>query len=154
MLHGYSIVIADTSCFILLDKIDELSLLKAVFTEVTTTNEIAREFGKPLPDWIKIKSPVNTTYHEILSIEVDSGEATAIALALENKNSLIILDDYRARKLAEKLGLHYTGTLGIFLKAKELNIIPSIRSILGKIQKTNFRFSEKIFNEILSRASE
>jgi predicted nucleic acid-binding protein len=81
MLQEYSIVIADTSCFILLDKINELHLLKEVFSEVTTTDEIAREFGKSLPDWIKIKSPANTTYQEILSIEVDSGEATAIALA-------------------------------------------------------------------------
>jgi predicted nucleic acid-binding protein len=50
--------------------------------------------------------------------------------------------------------LHYTGTLGVFLKAKELKIISDIRSILEKIQKTNFRFSEKIFKEILSRANE
>jgi predicted nucleic acid-binding protein len=154
MLRDYSIVIADTSCFILLDKINELHLLRQVFHEITTTHEIAQEFGKPLPDWIKIKSPVNKKYHEILSIEVDAGEATAIALALENNNSLIILDDFRARKLAEKLGLQYAGTLGIILKAKELKVIPDVRSVLEKIQKTNFRFSEKIFREILSRANE
>jgi predicted nucleic acid-binding protein len=154
MLQGYSIVIADTSCFILLEKINEINLLKAVFTNISTTEEIALEFGKPLPSWISIKSPSDKKYQDLLQVEVDLGEASAIALAIESHNSLIILDDYRARRLAERLELKYTGTLGIFLKAKELNIIPNIRSVLEKIQKTNFRFSEKVFKEILSIANE
>ena len=54
----YSVVIADTSCFILLDKINQLSLLQKVFGGVTTTHTIAAEFGKPLPDWITTESPV------------------------------------------------------------------------------------------------
>lgn len=49
MLKTYSIVIADTSCFILLDKINELDLLQKVFKTVTTTKEIAKEFNKSLP---------------------------------------------------------------------------------------------------------
>jgi predicted nucleic acid-binding protein len=154
MLPEYSIVIADTSCFILLDKINEIGMLKTIFSKVTTTEEIASEFGKPLPDWIVIKSPINKKYQEILQLEVDKGEASALALAIENNDSLIILDDYKARKLADKLSLNYTGTLGIFLKAKELKIIPNVKSILEKIQATNFRFSVKVFNEILNKANE
>jgi len=39
------IVIADTSCFIVLSKINELDLLSAVYGDVITTPEIAKEFG-------------------------------------------------------------------------------------------------------------
>ena len=53
---SYKIVIADTSCFILLDKIDELELLKRLFDEIATTKEVVQEFGKELPDWIKVES--------------------------------------------------------------------------------------------------
>lgn len=50
-------VIADTSCFIVLEKINELSLLNKIYREVITTPEIATEFNKPLPDWISIIEP-------------------------------------------------------------------------------------------------
>ena len=149
MHQEYSIVIAVTSCFILLDKINELDLLKEIFSSVTTTPEISKEFGKPLPEWILIKQVTNIGLMEKLESEVDKGEASAITLATETKHSLVILDDYKARLLAEKLKLNYTGTLGIILKAKELGIIKSVIPIIKKVQATNFRFSDKIIKEIL-----
>ena len=154
MQGKYSVVIADTSCFILLDKIGELDLLQKVFGSITTTNEIAREFNKPLPQWVNIQSAINHRYSELLAIEVDKGEASAIGLALEIDNSLLILDDQKARKLAERLNLNYTGTLGILLKAKGLGILPTIRPLLQKIQQTNFRFSDKVLSDILQAADE
>ncbi len=150
----YSIVIADTSCFILLDKINELDLLQKVFKTVTTTKEIANEFNKPLPIWVTIQAATNQRYSELLEIEIDKGEASAIALALETNDSLLILDDQKARKLAERLNLKYTGTLGVLLKAKEREILPAIKPFLQKIQQTNFRFSEKVFDQILREAKE
>jgi predicted nucleic acid-binding protein len=154
MRGKYSIVIADTSCFILLDKINELDLLQRVFGSVITTKEIADEFNKPLPAWVSVKAASNQRYSELLEIEVDKGEASAIALALETLDSLLILDDQRARKLADRLKLNYTGTLGMFLKAQELGIIPAVKPLLLKIQQTNFRFSEKVLDEILREANE
>jgi predicted nucleic acid-binding protein len=154
MLQEYNIVIADTSCFILLDKINELELLKKIFSKITTTPEIAKEFGKTLPEWIEIKAVRNNTSIEVLEAEVDEGEASAIALALETKNALVILDDFKARQLAEKLKLHYTGTLGIILKAKEIGILSAISPIMKKVQATNFRLSEKVLKEILREADE
>jgi hypothetical protein len=41
MPQAYSVVIADASCFILLDKIETLSLLQQLFTTVTTPVEVA-----------------------------------------------------------------------------------------------------------------
>jgi predicted nucleic acid-binding protein len=154
MQRKYSIVIADTSCFILLDKINELNLLQKVFKTVTTTKEIAHEFNKPLPTWVTIKAATNHRYAELLEIEIDKGEASAIALSLETDDSLLILDDQKARRLAEKLSLKYTGTLGVLLKARELGILPAVKPLLQKIQQTNFRFSEKVLIEILREANE
>jgi len=154
MRTKYDMVLADTSCFILLDKIRELSLLEKIFDRMMTTPEVLSEFIKPLPDWVKIQSPKDHQLIEVLAMEVDKGEASVIALALENKNTLLILDDYKARKVADKLRLNYTGTLGIILKAKETGIIPDVKTVLEKIQQTNFRFSERIFQDILRQANE
>ncbi len=154
MRQEYEVVIADTSCFILLDKIGEIQLLKKVFSSITTTQTIAEEFGKPLPVWVNILPVQNKPYQNLLELEVDAGEASAFALSVEYTHALLITDDMKARKLADKLLLNYTGTLGILLKAKELNIFSSIKPVLNKIQLTNFRFSQKVFEEILTIAGE
>jgi len=44
MQTEYEIVIADTSCFILLDKIGELELLKNLFGHVVTTVELKYQY--------------------------------------------------------------------------------------------------------------
>ncbi|MBA7557906.1 hypothetical protein ES705_50688 [subsurface metagenome] len=48
------LVIADTGCLIIFDKIEGFEILKKVYDEIITTPEIQNEFGKPLPKWIKI----------------------------------------------------------------------------------------------------
>ena len=67
-----------------------------------------------------------------------------MALALEIENSLLIIDDYKARKLAKNLNINYTGTIGIIILAKQKGIINSIKPILEKIKETNFRISAEL----------
>ncbi|GAA3981004.1 DUF3368 domain-containing protein [Mucilaginibacter dorajii] len=152
MQAEYEIVIADTTCFILLDKIGEFNLLKSLFGKVTTTTVIAEEFGSPLPEWIIVKP---TDYLQIqVMLDIDAGEASAISLAMESKPSLLILDDHKARLAAERMHLNYTGTFGLILRAKQNGIIPSVASIIVKIQNTNFHYSQSVINEILRLAGE
>ena len=87
-------------------------------------------------------------------MDLDKGEASAIALSLELDNSIMIIDDLKGRKIADKLNLKYSGTFGLILKAKQEGIILSVRPILDKIKKTNFRFSEKLFKTISEQAGE
>jgi predicted nucleic acid-binding protein len=148
------VVIADTTCFIILSNINELNLLKSVYGEITTTPEVAKEFGEKLPDWIKVRSCVDNQKQQILSLQVDKGEASAIALALEIPNSVIILDDLQARRLAEQLGSSVTGTLGIIVKAKLDGIIPSVKPIIDQIKQTNFRISKALEELVFKQAKE
>ncbi len=83
MLQVYDVVIADTSCFILPDKISEIQLLQKMVSSIITTQIIATEFGKPLPDWIKIVPVQNKPYQNLLELEVDEGEVSASALSVE-----------------------------------------------------------------------
>ncbi len=117
-------IISDTSCFIILTNIDELDLLQKIYGEVITTPEVAAEFGEPLPIWIKIKSATDKYRQRIIELQIDKGEASAISLAIETADSVLILDDEKARKFAAKLSLKITGTLGVIVKAKLRGIIP------------------------------
>lgn len=150
----HEIVISDTSCLILFDKIGELDLLRKVYDSVSTTPEVAQEFSEELPDWIKIDCVKDKKYQEFLETQVDRGEASAIALAKEMESSLLLLDDLKARKLASKLNLKFTGTLGVIHKAKQIGVLEKVKPIIEKLQATDFRISENIIAELLRKNNE
>lgn len=144
------IVISDASSLILFHKIGELELLCKIYSTITTTPEVADEFGETLPAWIIIEAVKDKKYQEFLETQVDKGEASTIALAKEmDESPLLLLDDLKARKLATKLNLKFTGTLGVFHKAKQMGVIPQIKPLIEKLQATNFRISENIITELL-----
>lgn len=150
----HKIIISDTSCFIILSNIGELDLLHKVYGQITTTLNIAIEFGSPLPDWVEILNVADKGKQQLLEMQIDKGESSAIALALETPNSTLILDDYKARKIAAHLGLHVTGTIGVIIKAKLNGVIPSIKPLLDKIKETDFRLSAELERVALFEAKE
>ncbi len=147
-------ILSDTSCLILLDKIGELDLLHKVFGEIVITQTVAGEYGLPLPIWISVQNPFNQNYQKILEASVDKGEASAIALAVELVDCLLIIDDLKGRNLAQALGIEITGTLGVILQAKLSSKINSIKPLLEKIKRTDFHISDKLEKQILAKAKE
>ncbi len=125
-------IISDASTLILFHKIDEFILLQKVYGELITTPEIAKEFGEVLPDWIKIQSAADKKYQDFLFTQVDYGEASAIALASEFEDVLLLLDDLKARKLATQLKFRITGTLGVIHRAKQMKIIDKVKPLIDK----------------------
>ena len=93
-------IISDTSCFIILSNIGELELLHLVYGQIITTSDIAEEFGDKLPDWVEIVAVKDKIRQQLLEMQIDKGESSAIALALETAESTLIIDDYKARKVA------------------------------------------------------
>jgi len=147
-------VISDSSTLILFHKIDEFILLQKVYGELITTPEIAKEFGEVLPDWIKIQSAADKKYQDFLYTQVDYGEASAIALASEFEDVLLLLDDLKARKLATQLKFKITGTLGIIHRAKQMKMIDKVKPLINKLMVTNFRVADNIIEEILKLNNE
>ena len=147
-------IISDTSCFIILIKIGELELLHKVYGQIVTTPDIATEYGETLPEWIEIVAVKDKYRQQLLEMQIDKGESSAIALALETPDSTIILDDYKARKIADQLGLIFTGTIGVIIKAKLTGVIPSIKPLIKKIKQTDFRLSAEIELQALKEANE
>jgi predicted nucleic acid-binding protein len=147
-------IISDTSCFIILTNIGELELLHKVYGQIITTTDIAIEYGEILPDWVEIEDVKDKYRQQLLEMQIDKGESSAITLALETPDSTLILDDYKARKIAEQLHLTYTGTIGVIIKAKLVGLIPSVKPLLEKINQTNFRISVDIQIQALKEANE
>lgn len=148
------IIVSDTSSLILLHKINRLELLHSLIGKIIITTLVAKEFGETLPDYIEIKSPKNSNYQKILERVLDKGEASVIALALENSDSLLIIDELKGRREAKALGINITGILGILIASKKKGIIDSVSEILNEIKETNFRISEQLIKEVKSKCGE
>ena len=147
------IIVSDTSCLILFEKIEKLDLLRKLFGKVHITDTVLRELNRPVPDWIEV-AELKTDLRNELKVYLDEGEASIIALAFENKKSLLIIDEIKGRKVAKEKGIRVTGSLGVLITAKEKGYLKAVKPVINKIQTTNFRISEDLIDKVLAKAGE
>ncbi len=145
------IVIADASCLITLDNIHETDLLPKLYDEIYVTPEVAKEVGKSLPDWINQRSSSNQTLIRQLSAELEIGEASSIALALEFADCLLIIDEKKGRRTAKELGINITGTFGIIMKAFDKHLIDDPNTIVERLEGAGCRISENLLARMRSK---
>lgn len=143
------VVIADTSCLIVLSNIDRLEILKSLYSGITIIPEIQKELGCELPNWIKVSS--EKTEQKALNLELDKGEASAIGLGLVYDHVLILIDEKKGRKVARQLTLPVMGTLGLLIKGKEKGYISALATEIEKLKQVEFRMSEKLIQKILNQ---
>jgi predicted nucleic acid-binding protein len=148
------VVISDSSCLIGLLNIGRLDLLQELYGEVWTTPQVIAEVGAGLPRWIIVQEASDKVLVTQLLASIDQGEATAIALATEFQDVVVILDDLDARAAAIRLGLELTGTLGVLLLAKQAGIILEIRSAIDGLALVGFRMSDGLRSKMLRMAGE
>jgi len=145
-------VVVDSTCLIGLEQIGRLDLLPNLFEPICAPPEVQRESGFS-SEWLRIETPANPDFISALKVMVDDGEAEAIALAVE-RNWKIVLDDRRARDLAQRLGLKIIGTVGILVRAKRSGLLPWINPLLNELTNKGFHLSEDLKREALRMAGE
>jgi uncharacterized protein len=94
----------------------------------------------------------------LLSLHLDPGEAEAIALAVETKETkadLLLLDERLATRTAQRLGLKTLGLLGVLLLAKRKRYLAEIRPILDRLEsEAGFWIGDQLRRKVLHLASE
>ncbi|MEJ7848555.1 MAG: DUF3368 domain-containing protein [Pyrinomonadaceae bacterium] len=138
------IVIADASCLITLDNINEIDLLPKLYDQIYVTPEVANEVGESLPEWVYQRSSSNHSLIKQLSAKLEIGEATSIALALELSDCILIIDEKKGRRTAKQLGNAITGTFGIVAKGIEGGLIDSPNTIVERLEQAGFHISETL----------
>ena len=105
------VIIADASCLILLENIGALGLLHQLFGRITITDIVAAEYGLPLPEWVSIQAARDARQLQFLTLTLGRGEASAIALALEQTECLLIMDERRGPGSGVSLQTHLVGSV-------------------------------------------
>nr|BAL57698.1 hypothetical conserved protein [uncultured Acetothermia bacterium]BAL59382.1 hypothetical conserved protein [Candidatus Acetothermum autotrophicum] len=145
-------VVTNSTCLISLERIGQLDLLPALFEPVFIPPKVQEEFGS-MRAWLVEQAPQNAALVMALKQLVDVGEAEAIALAFEQKTTLV-LDDRKARQVAKRLGVRIIGTVGILVRAKKQGILASIRPQLEALKNVGFRITPELEQEALRLANE
>ncbi|MCG6154085.1 DUF3368 domain-containing protein [Leptospira bandrabouensis] len=157
------IIIADSSPLISLAIINKLHLLNKIFQEIivpfSVYEEIAqtdKKFSIILQEWTKpfIKKCNNIEAFKAYRLSLGKGESEAIVLSKEFKNSILLLDDKKARKVAKLENQKIIGTIGILISAKDKGLIPEIKSSLMLLEEHDIHLSKALIEKALEITGE
>lgn len=160
-------VVANASTLIGLSSIGRLALLHerfpdgvlippAVWKEVVEQGEErpgAREVARA--NWITVRDVTAREIVQLLEMELEDGEAEAIALAHEVRAEVVLLDERDARRAAKQLGVRALGTVGILIWARRMGKLASLQEALDALQnQAKFRISQSLYERALGEVSE
>ena len=156
--------VADSGPLIFLARIDLLNLLPELFAEILIPPEVRDEVivrGRNHPGadavsqakWLTVREP-DPRLVKSLSILVDAGEAEAIALAQSIEDCTVLLDDLRARKIAQRLDIKQIGTVGLLLRAKKRGLLETIRPHLDALLESGIYIRKELVKAVLQEVGE
>ena len=157
------IVVSDTSPISNLLQIGEIELLRRIFDKIVIPTQVFAEICRIeshkefliKQDWIETTPLSNENLKKILLNDLDSGEAEAIALAVELKADYLLIDEIKGRQIAESYGIKVTGIIGVLIKAKEAGLIAEVKPYLQKlVNDAGFWLNPKLIEKILEIVKE
>lgn len=158
------IIIADTAPIISLLKIGRLSLLQKLFGSIVIPQSVFNELvcdnrfkdeGQQIRNasYISVVELKNEQLVSLLrrSTGLDLGESEAILLADTYKYSLLLIDEFRGRQVAQQMGIKLMGTVGILMYAYSEQVLTKqeIYDCIDILKVTARRISDKLFQQLI-----
>ena len=159
-------VAANASPLILYARVNRLPLLRDLFDEVWIPPKVADECfrrdpsrpGAPalnaiLGHWLHEIAPTDRELVQALALDLDGGEAEAIALAMEH-DLLLLIDDLTGRDAARARGIAILGCVGILGLAKRHGLPALVKPTLDDLVAHGLRMSRRLYGNVLTAAGE
>src|SRR3989304_2180518 len=142
--------------------INQLKIIEQLYGKVIIPEEVSNELFAagiyPLIEknpWIEKYQVKNKGLSDSLKIELDDGEAEAIALAIELKADLVLMDERLGRNIASRSGQKCIVIMGILMEAKNKGIIASVKPVVDDlITKAGFWIRNDLYLKVLREAGE
>ena len=148
------LVVADATPLRYLAVIGLIGLLPTLFNRILiphvvwdelrtpSTPEAVRLIMDSRPDWLYLQSPRRDSL-DAVSPDLDQGERAAIALAVEVRADLVLIDEAAGRRVAKELGMRITGTVGVLRLAAERGMI-DVPDVLSQLRVSGFYIDENV----------
>jgi predicted nucleic acid-binding protein len=132
---------------------DEVLIPQAVYEEFVATERAVRQAALENAPWIRPVSLANPQRARVY-IGLDPGEAEVLALAEERAARLVIIDELKGRRYAQRLEMPLTGTLGLLLLAKERGLVATLAPLLVELQEAGLFLGAALVDRTLRLAGE
>ena len=146
------IVVSDTSPITSLLSIDLIEILEKMYQRVIIPDAVYKELVEEhitLPVFIEIEHARDKNYIDALKKELDEGEAEAIVLAKEKDADILLIDEKKGRRIAEREGIAIIGLIGVLLAAEKKGFIKSVIEVISLLHtKAGFHISESLRDHI------
>lgn len=98
--------------------------------------------------------PVDTSQFVLSAGGLGQGEIEAMALYKLMAADYLLIDDRRARIIAESNQIQCIGALGILVLAKQKGLVNEIASYVNILRTSPIHYSEALLNKVLQLAGE
>jgi len=132
----------------------EIIIPEAVYEEIAIIG-IGRAGAKEVisGEWIKTKRTKNRLKVKQLPAMLGLGEREAIILAQE-LNAVLLIDDRKAREVAEENGISCFGSLRVLKEAKDRKLIDAIKPVGDELIVTGLRIDSSLYQRFLQEVGE
>lgn len=158
-------VVSDASPLRALQAIERVGLVEQLYGRVLVPPAVASELGVEVPvlgafrltdyPFLVVQAPTGQAEVARLLGELNTGEAEALALAVEVRADVVLIDESHGRRVAARLGLRTTGVLATLVRAKERGLVDRVAPLIIELdRRINFRISEEVRKKVLMDAGE
>jgi hypothetical protein len=153
-------IVSNTTPLIALVEVGLLDLLPTLYGTLLIPDAVYQEYqvrvaaGRPSLGTFAWIRTVQTVAQADLSTALDTGEASAITLAIQVNARALLIDEKRGRRIAQRHGLTIIGTMGILVAAKHRNLIPSVASVLDMMISQGRYISPSLRAQVLQAVDE
>jgi predicted nucleic acid-binding protein len=158
------IVVSNSSPLVALARIGRLALLASFYKRILIPAEVHHEVtvaGRGLPgaeevrnaNWIEVISQKSPGYPSLAQVcqGLGAGERAAILLAKSLEADLVLLDEWKARRVAQDAGLSVVGCLGILEAGAQRGLVPDLRQVYMDLLRQGIRFDIRLLQDSLAR---
>lgn len=156
------LIVADSSALIALATCDGLDVLLEVYNDIKVPDAVFAEIVAPekaqsdaLGSFLSGRvMKVDTTRWVLTAGGLGRGEIEAMALYKQLSADMLLIDDHRARMIAEHNQIHCIGTLGLLLIAKQKGMIPALVPYIQKLRHSSIHYGDALLDRVLKLAGE
>jgi predicted nucleic acid-binding protein len=150
------LVIADSGPIFSLSLIDKLDILHGLFDDIKIPQAVWNEitYDKTKPDYQKLYNFFKDKTCQIsglneLTFMMDSGESESLILYKELHADFLLIDDKKARNIAENFGINCIGIIGVLSIAKDKGLIEKLKPLFEAFLQNKRFYSVELLNAVL-----
>jgi len=155
------LVIADSGPIFSLALINKLDILNKLFEDVRIPTAVWNEiiYDKSKQDFLIIYNFFKDKTFQIsglneLTFVMDYGESESLILYKELNADFLLIDDKKARNIAENMDINCIGLIGVLSIAKDKGLIKQLKPIFESFLQNKRFYSIDLLNTILTSKGE